>query len=202
METITLNTETREHLAKIAKTFRATHVFTRSRLSKQPALLRERPDRQLLLGDGRMCHATESDGRKSILLVWERVWARDYPNCVKTISELHDAKSNNRELYNSSRNFLHKEMEIIQQEWDIQYPPKLTFISESMIMGYSWDECAEYADQVGLIMFNKKFYGKNVRGGPEECVEYEGPSLIGAISTKEQNDAIATFAEILEKILF
>ena len=196
METITLSTETREHLAKIAKTFRATHVFIRSPRSKQPALLRDRPDRQLLSSGGSHCHVTEHIGRDP-MLVWERVWARDYSNCVQTMEELQSAKHNNRELYNSSKNFLHKEMEIIQQEWDIQYPPKLTFISESMKMGYSWDECAENADQVGLIMFNKKFYGKNARGGPEECVEYERPKLIGVISTKEQNDAIATFAEIL-----
>jgi len=191
METITLNAEAREHLEKIAKTFRATHVFTRSPLSKKAALLRDRPP---ISRPG----YTEMIG-PDLMLVWERVWARDYPNCVKTMDELQWAEDNNRALYSSSISFAHKEMEIIQQEWDIQYPLKLTFIAESTRSQYSREEYAEYADQVGLVMFNNKFYGKNVRGGAEECVEYDRPTLIGAISTKEQNDAIATFAEILIK---
>ena len=190
METITLNAEAREHLAKIAKTFRATHVFTRSPLSKQPALLRSRPHHNPRPG------YTEVIG-PDVMLVWGRVWARDYPNCVKTMDEFRSAQDNNRALYSSSMGFAHKEMEIIQQEWDIQYPLKLTFIADSTRSQYSREEYAEYADQVGLVMFNNKFYGKNVRGGAEECVEYDRPTLIGAISTKEQNDAIATFAEIL-----
>jgi hypothetical protein len=191
METITLNAEAREHLAKIAKTFRATHVFKRSPLSKQPALLRPRP----ISRPG----YTEYIG-PDFMLVWERVWARDYPNCVKTMDELRSAKDNNNELYISSMFFCYKEMEIIQQEWDIQYPLKLTFIAESTSSQYSREEYAEYAHQAGLVMFNNKFYGKNVRGGAEECVEYDTPTLIGAISTKELNDAIATFAEILSEI--
>jgi hypothetical protein len=189
MDTITLNAEAREHLAKIAKTFRDTHVFTRSPRSKQAALLRARPP---ISRPG----YTEDIG-PDIMLVWERVWARDYPNCVKTMDELRSAKHNNNELYISSMFFCYKEMEIIQQEWDIQYPLKLTFMVESMKSQYSWEE---YAHQAGLVMYNNKFYGKNARGEPEECVEHDTPTLIGAISTKEQNDAIATFAEILGEI--
>jgi hypothetical protein len=167
-----LSAQSRNRLEKIGNIFRANYVFNRKR--KCP------------LCDDNLARA--------------RVFANNYTDCVSSIEELHTAQNWDHELYTASLNYFKEEQKIICQEWDERHPPKL-FINFNIDLSNGdgkeqLRQYAEYAEQVGLVMFDNKFYGKNAQGGPEADAQYEYPQLIRDLS-KERDDAIATLVEVL-----
>jgi hypothetical protein len=167
-----LTPQSRNRLETIANIFRANHVFNRKQ----------------------KCPRCDDN------LTRDRVYAKNYTGCVSSIEELHIAQNWDHELYTASMNYFKEEQKIIRQEWDERHPPKL-FVNFN-IERYNgdvkeqWRQYAEYAAQVGLVMFDNKFYGTNAQGGPDGDAQYEYPRPIRDLS-KERDDAIATFAEVL-----
>jgi hypothetical protein len=171
-----------DRLEKIINVFRSTHVFNRRRGCP---------------------YGGKNDSAEHVLSTWKRVWKKKHANCVSSMDELNDVQSTNPELYASSLNFYKEEIKIIHQEWDKQYPPQffINYHSDTPIGTESQNNKEKmqiYAKQVGLIMFNNKFYGRNPRGVfvASDEAEYHRPQLIRDLS-KERDDAIATFAEVL-----
>jgi hypothetical protein len=168
-----LSNQSRDRLEQIAHVFRATHVFIRRQGCP---------------------HGNNTD----VLSTWARVFEKNYSDCVSSIEELRTVEQLDRELYTTSLNYASEEQKIIHQEWDERHPLKL-FINlhiEPSVSGNSEDQWLQYAEQVGLVIFDNKIYGKNDQGEPDANAQYKLPRVIDNLN-KERDDAIATFAEVL-----